>query len=68
MNTKAPSNEVFAVDAFGQFHPIRLPAEAFETLHKETLDSLREFVKGHRERFPKGPQPGKPKRRKPKPR
>jgi hypothetical protein len=63
MNIKVPTDEVFAVDAFGQFHPIRLPAEAFETLHKETLDSLREFVKGHRERFPKGPKSRKPKPR-----
>ena len=63
MNIKTPTDEVFAVDTFGQFHPIRLPAEAFETLHQETLDSLREFVKCHRERFPKGPKPRKRKPR-----
>lgn len=63
METQTPYDEVFAVDRLGQFHPIRLPAERFERLHQETLDSLREFVKDHRERFPKGP-----KRRRPKPR
>lgn len=63
MDTQAPPDEVFAIDLSGQFHPIRLPAEAFEQLHRETLDSLREFVEGHRERFPRGPA-----RRKPKPR
>ena len=63
MKTETPKSEVFAVDTFGQFHPIRLPAEAFQTLHSETLDSLREFVKGHRERFPQGPKPRRPKPR-----
>lgn len=63
MDTQAPPDEVFAIDLSGQFHPIRLPAEAFERLHRETLDSLRAFVKDHRERFPQGPA-----RRKPKPR
>lgn len=63
MDTQAAPEEVFAVDLTSQFHPIRLPADAFEQLHRDTLDSLRDFVKGHRERFPKGPA-----RRKPKPR
>lgn len=63
MKTETPADEVFAVDTHGQFHPIRLPAEAFEALHRETLDSLREFVKSHRERFPVGPKPRKPKPR-----
>lgn len=63
MNAQIPNDEVFAVDSHGQFHPIRLPAEAFETLHRETLDSLREFVKEHRERFPGGPKPRRPKPR-----
>lgn len=63
MKIEAPKSEVFAVDTFGQFHPIRLPAEAFAALHRQTLDSLRELVKGHRERFPKGPKPRRPKPR-----
>lgn len=63
MDTKTPAEEVFAVDTAGQFHPIRLPAEAFETLHRGTLDGLRQFVKDHRERFPKGPKRLKPKPR-----
>lgn len=63
METEAPTDEVFAVDLNSQFHPIRLPAEAFEGLHRETLDSLRDFVKSHRERFPQGPKGRKPKPR-----
>lgn len=63
MSTEALPTEVFAVDINSQFHPIRLPYEAFAELHRDTLDSLREFVKSHRERFPQGPP-----RRKPRPR
>ncbi|MEO0530595.1 MAG: hypothetical protein AAF266_08465 [Planctomycetota bacterium] len=63
MDTQTPAEEVFAIDLSGQFHPIRLPAEAFEDLHRQTLESLRAFIKDHRQRFPRGPKPRKPKPR-----
>ena len=52
MSTQTPADEVFAVDAYKLFHPIRLPAEAFKQLHRETAETLDDFVAEHRERFP----------------
>ena len=46
------SDEVFVVDAFPLFQPIRLPAHAFYTLHRETANHLDTFVAKHRQKFP----------------
>lgn len=52
MSTDAPADQVFAIDLYAQFQPIRLPAEAFKELHSETRETLDEFVAAHRKRFP----------------
>ncbi len=46
------SDEVFVVDAFPLFQPIRLPAHAFYTLHRETANHLDTFVTEHCRKFP----------------
>lgn len=49
---------VFVVDAFPHFQPIRLPAKAFYSLHRQTAKTLDAFVEEHFERFPQRAEGG----------
>lgn len=52
MSTKTPAEVVLIIDSFHGFQPIRLPADAFRDLHRETNERLRAMVAEHRKRFP----------------
>ncbi|MGL4513476.1 MAG: hypothetical protein ACRCT8_10325 [Lacipirellulaceae bacterium] len=52
MSTKTPADAVLIIDSFPGFQPIRLPADAFRDLHRDTSKRLSALVASHRKRFP----------------
>ncbi|TWT43242.1 hypothetical protein [Botrimarina hoheduenensis] len=52
MSSDAVNDSIYVVEAVPHLQPIRLPAEAFQRLHRVNSQRLDAFVAAHLERFP----------------